>query len=181
MEEWKSFPHSGWRKLCMAKFPPHTFQSKAHRGFLSLFFFFFPPKVKFGKKKKRKKALLDSFQLMLHVVTRRVKLHLLCWKRNIRETLWREESQHEWTAGTLKAQHGSVVSNPSPGRDEVFQLHSIHVSSLMAFPPCSRPNPATSIGENLVVTRKCQSQGKFCPSADPRIRPGRFSRLWSRK
>lgn len=108
-----------------------TFQWNTEWCFF-LFLFLFSP---FGKKKKKKKrALLDSFQLMLHVVTCHVKLHLLHWNKNIRETLWHDESQHNSAAGTFKTQHGFVVSNLSPDRDEVFSWASSFAESVIFFP-----------------------------------------------
>lgn len=56
---------------------PSPYFSAKNRVEIFLSFFHFP-KENWKKKKKQKKALLDSFQLMLHVVTRHVKLHLLC-------------------------------------------------------------------------------------------------------
>lgn len=155
--------------------------SETQSGVFFFFFFFFPPL----EKKKKKRALLDSFQLMLHVVTCHVKLHLLRWNKNIRETLWHDESQHNSAAGTFKTQHGFVVSNLSPDRDEVFSWASSFAESVIFFPNefsfWSEAQSFHSRTQKLLVTFKHGSQGKFCLSEDLRIRPRSFYRLWSIK
>lgn len=149
-------------------------------GILFFFFvlFFFPP---LEKKKEKREALWDSFQLMLHVVTCNVKLHLLRWNKNIRETLWHDESQHNSAAGTFKTQHGFVVSNLSPDRDEVFSRAPSFTESVFhpnEFFSSSEAQSCHSPARKLLVTFRHWSWGKFCLSEDLRIRPRSFYRLW---